>query len=43
MNIFGIVDLLAAGFILSSDFSIDWLKWSIIAILLIKGLHSQLG
>lgn len=42
MNVFGFVDLAAATLIALSDFSISWLKICIAAVLLIKGIHSQL-
>jgi hypothetical protein len=42
MNIYGLVDLLAATFVLASDLQFGWLKGGILSILLIKGLHSQL-
>jgi hypothetical protein len=42
MHIYGIVDLLAVLFVAISDFNIPWFKWSVMGILLIKGLHSQL-
>jgi hypothetical protein len=41
MHIYGIVDLLAAAFVLASDISAGWFKWGVLGILLIKGLHSQ--
>jgi len=42
MNIYGLVDLLAAGFLLASDVSLGWLKWGVLGILVVKGLHSQM-
>jgi hypothetical protein len=43
MNIYGIIDLLAVVFVALADVDFAWLKWSVITLLLIKGLHSQLG
>ncbi len=43
MHIYGIVDLFAVGFVAFSDVSVSWLKYGVLALLLIKGLHSQLA
>jgi hypothetical protein len=42
MNIFGIVDLLAAGFIAFTGIP-EFLKYGLVGILIIKGLHSQIS
>jgi len=44
MNIFGLTDIVAAGFVLATGMD-SWtkIKLFVVMILLIKGLHSQLG